>query len=204
MSIQTLPAQFEQHNLDIIIIGNERWARGSQVGLALGFAFSQQSMNKLHSRNKHEFGVDDTMVVELPTAGGAQLTRLYSAKGIAKVAMFANTDKAAAFRDWAAQMLTTPKPERETLNLKHPVDLRDELIATQRELINMQLIMLGRQNKEKRRLQPWTPEDDDNLIRLTREQGPERNWRTIAEAMGRTVMAVSSRGHILRVKGLVQ
>jgi prophage antirepressor-like protein len=107
VTITTLPAQFEQIPIDILIIGNERWARGSQVGSALGYSHAGVSMRRLYNRNAKEFGTDDTMVIELPTAGGPQLTRLYSAKGIAKIAMLADTPKAAAFRDWAAKVLTT-------------------------------------------------------------------------------------------------
>jgi hypothetical protein len=115
MTIHTLPAIHDGLPIDIIIIGGERWIRSSQIGLALGFAFAQPSMNRLFKRNSHEFGPDDTMVVELRTAGGLQLTRLFSDKGIAKIAMLASTPRAAAFRDWAATVLTTPKPEPELL-----------------------------------------------------------------------------------------
>jgi prophage antirepressor-like protein len=111
MSIINMPSIYDGHQLSIIIIGNERWLRSSQIGLALGYSFPQQSMNRIFKRNGSEFGVEDTMLVELPTDSGPQLTRLFSDKGIAKIAMLASTPKAAAFRDWAAQMLTAPKPE---------------------------------------------------------------------------------------------
>ncbi len=121
MSINTLPATFEGQNLDIIIIGNERWAMGAQIGHSLGYTMGAHAIGKIYKRNRSEFGLDDTMVVELPDAlGRDQLTRLYSAKGIAKLAMFANTPKAAAFRDWAAAVLTTPRSEPELL-LTQPV-----------------------------------------------------------------------------------
>ena len=110
MTINTLPARFDGQNLDIIIIGNERWLGGAQVGHSLGYMMAGHAIGKLYKRNAREFGPEDTMVVELPTNGGPQLTRLYSAKGVAKIAMFANTPKAAAFRDWAARQLTSPEP----------------------------------------------------------------------------------------------
>ena len=204
MTITTLPAQFEQTPLDIVIIGNERWVRGYQIGSALGYVSSAAAMAKLYRRNSKEFHDDDTMVVEMPSAGGRQLTRLYSAKGVAKIAMLANTEKAAGFRDWASTMLTTPKPDREVSNLKHAPDLRDELLATQRELINAQAMLIGRARKTTRVTIPWTSVDDELLIKLTKEQGRDRDWNAIAGAMGRSIQAVSSRGHILRVKGLVQ
>ena len=108
MTIQTLPALFESHPLDIIIIGNERFARAGQIGTALGYSSPGDAMRKLHTRHRDEFTLDDTMLVELPSSGGMQHTRLYSARGIAKISMLASTPRAASFRDWAATMLTSP------------------------------------------------------------------------------------------------
>lgn len=109
MTITTLPADFAGHSLDIIIIGNERWIRGPQIGGALGYVYSPaKAVQKIYQRNAAEFDSSDTMVVELPSSGGMQLTRLFSHKGAAKLAMLAQTPRAAEFRDWASRMLTTP------------------------------------------------------------------------------------------------
>jgi hypothetical protein len=205
MTISTLPAQFEHIPVDIVNVGNERWVVGAQIGHAMGYATGGHAIGKIYKRHAHEFQTDDTMVVEIPTAAGKRMTRLYSAKGIAKIAMLADTPKAAAFRDWAAGVLTTPTaPEPETLLLAPPADLRDELIATQRELINAQLILLGRRNKEKKQFVPWSAEEDAILVRLAQSQGLKRDWTSIAQSIGRSRQAVSSRGHILRVKGLIE
>jgi hypothetical protein len=45
------------------------------------------------------------MVVELPSSGGPQLTRLYNARGAALIALKANTPKAEAFRRWVLDVL---------------------------------------------------------------------------------------------------
>lgn len=106
MSIQKLPALFDGHNLDIIIIGNERWVMGPQLGAALGFADPGKAIRKLFHRNLREFSIEDCMTVEIfDRLHRPQLTRLFSATGVAKLAMLANTPRAAAFRDWAANML---------------------------------------------------------------------------------------------------
>lgn len=114
MTIQTLPATFAGHNLDIIIIGNERWLGGTQIGTALGYTFSPNTaIRKLYNRHSREFDISDTLVVELPSTGGKQLTRLFSHKGVAKLAMLARTERAVEFRDWAARVLTSPPPQPE-------------------------------------------------------------------------------------------
>jgi hypothetical protein len=84
-------------------------AKGSPDWGCLRIYAPRQSNPEIYSRNAAEFGLDDTMVVELRTSGGLQLTRLFSDKGVAKIAMLASTPKAAAFRDWAATVLTTPR-----------------------------------------------------------------------------------------------
>lgn len=115
MTISTLPATFAGHNLDIIIIGNERWAMAPQIATPLGFA-RPGAIRSLYQRHRREFDTSDTLVVELPDRlGRMQLTRLFSHKGVAKLAMLAQTPRAAEFRDWAARTLTTPKPEPELL-----------------------------------------------------------------------------------------
>lgn len=110
MTIKTLPATFADQTLDIVIIGNERWAMGPQIGAALGYPFDpSKAIRKIYQRNHTEFDTSDTMVVEIPDRlGRMQLTRLFSHKGVAKLAMLAQTPRAAQFRDWAAQQLTSP------------------------------------------------------------------------------------------------
>ncbi len=128
MTITTLAAHFDGQHLDIYTIHGTRWVRGNQIGYALGLTFPRVAMDKIHKRNAEEFGPDDTMIVDLPTAGGIQPTRVFSQKGVVKIAMFARSAKAAAFRDWAARMLTSPQPAPELL-LAPALSL-----STQREL----------------------------------------------------------------------
>lgn len=110
MTIETLPATFEGQSLDIYSIHGERWMMANQIGLSLELTFPSIAINKICKRNADEFGHDDTMLVDLPDAlGRMQPTRVFSHKGIVKIAMFAKTPKAAAFRDWAARVLTTPQ-----------------------------------------------------------------------------------------------
>ena len=85
MTTQILPATLEGHQLDIIIIGSERWARSDQIGLALELAFPSRAIRKIFKRHEHEFNDTDTMVVQLPTKSGRQLIRLFSAKGAMKI-----------------------------------------------------------------------------------------------------------------------
>lgn len=127
MTISTLPAAFAGYQIDIIIIGNERWVRGGQIGHPLGLTH-RRSLDRLLQKHRHEFDTSHTMVVELPTRGGNQLTRLFSEKGVAKLAMHAQTPEGARFREWAARTLTTPKPAPELLLAPAlPKELRDEL-----------------------------------------------------------------------------
>ena len=119
--------------------------------------------------------------------------------------MFASTPKAAAFRDWAATVLTSPReapPVAEPLLLDTPApDNRDEIIALQRELIEAQRLLLGRPSREKKINVPWTPEQDARLVELA--NAAKIDWVRISTQMGRSRMSVASRGHILRVKGLI-
>lgn len=125
MTIKTLPATFADHTLDIIIIGNERWAMGRQVGHCIGFSH-ERNFKRLFQKHQTEFDTSDTMVVEIPDRlGRMQLTRLFSHKGVAKLAMLAQTPRAAHFRDWAAQQLTSPPVPPPAPAL--PADLRTGL-----------------------------------------------------------------------------
>lgn len=173
MTINTLPALYQGQNLDLTVIGGERWLRSSQIGLALGFAFAQQSMNRIYKRNSHEFGPEDTMVVELPTNGGPQLTRLYSAKGVAKIAMFANTPRASAFRDWAARQLTSPEPvTAPVLSATALAELRTAWLAMGKHRQFLRYAKMGLSAREIGLLLGW------------KTSGPITKKRRAAEALG--------------------
>lgn len=110
MTISTLASSFDGHAIDIILIGGERYIRGAQAAQSLGYQHPKAAIRDLVKRHRSEFDSDEFIVVELPTPGGRQLTRLFSERGCMKLAMLASTPKAAAFRDWAAQVLTAPRP----------------------------------------------------------------------------------------------
>jgi hypothetical protein len=112
----TAVAEFDGQQLDIIEINGTSWLRGVQIGAALGLAFPAKAAAKIFRRHKAEFGPDETVVIELDTAGGKQLVRLFSSRGASRIALLANTPKAAEFRDWVLDRLdnfqggTNPAP----------------------------------------------------------------------------------------------
>lgn len=105
MQLIKLPERFEDTAFDAVIIGTERWLRGHQIGEALGFADGAKQVQKIWERNQREFDDSTTMLVQVPTGGGRQLVRLYSARGAALIALKANTPKAEAFRRWVLDVL---------------------------------------------------------------------------------------------------
>jgi len=73
----------------------------------VGYASPKESESKLFNRHKSELA-HLTRVVKLTTPrGGAQLTRCYTEEGVLKFCMFARTEKAAIFREWAVKKLKT-------------------------------------------------------------------------------------------------
>lgn len=100
----TLTASFQGTDLDIIEMNSVRYLRGPQIAGALGFV-NPKHISTLFKRAKSEFTPDMTTVVELPTAGGMQLVRIYSPRGAALLAMLAKTERAAAFRSWVLDVL---------------------------------------------------------------------------------------------------
>lgn len=97
---------FQGAALDIIDLHGQRWLRGPQIAGALGFA-NAKHISTLFKRHKSEFTPDMTSVVELPTAGGRQMVRIFSPRGAALIAMLAKTERAAAFRAWVLDTLET-------------------------------------------------------------------------------------------------
>lgn len=105
---QTL--SFEGRDLTITDINGVRWLRASQIGTALDLV-QQSAIRKIYNRHRKEFTEDMTAVIEIETGGGRQLTRLFSPRGAALIAMLAKTPRAAAFRAWVLTVLeTTPAP----------------------------------------------------------------------------------------------
>lgn len=122
---------FQGVALDIIDLSGQRWLRGPQIAGALGFA-SAKHISTLFKRHKPEFGYDMTSVVELPTAGGRQMVRIFSPRGAALIAMLAKTERAAAFRKW---VLDTLEAQELPMALPAPAALEPLLTAEARALL---------------------------------------------------------------------
>lgn len=105
MQLITLPDRFERTEFDAVVIGGETWLRGPQIGAALAFENPAKGVQKVWSRNEAEFDDSMTMLIQVPTAGGRQLVRLFNARGAALIAMKAQTPKGEAFRRWVLDVL---------------------------------------------------------------------------------------------------
>lgn len=105
MQLVTLPERFERTEFDAVLLGGETWLRGPQIGAALGFENPMKAIQKIWSRNEREFDDTTTLLMQVPTAGGRQLVRLYNARGAALIAMKAQTPKGEAFRRWVLDVL---------------------------------------------------------------------------------------------------
>jgi BRO family, N-terminal domain len=105
----SLPAHFSGNPINIITLHGQPWIMGGQIGHSLGYADPSREVARMIRRNPNEFTLDDMMVVQLPDAlGRLQLTRIFSRTGAIKIAMLSKTDRAVAFRDWAARTLANP------------------------------------------------------------------------------------------------
>ena len=105
MTMQTIQERFEETAIDILVIGAERWVRGPQIAEALGFRDPDEAAKQMFKRSRSEFDESTTLVIEVPTAGGPQLVRLFNARGAALFAMKARTPKGEAFRRWVLDVL---------------------------------------------------------------------------------------------------
>lgn len=105
MTIQRMQEAFDGQAVEVVAVGSERYVSGPQIGMALGFSDPVRAISKLFSRSQGEFDDGMTLVIEMPTAGGRQLVRLYNARGAALIAMKAQTPKGEAFRRWVLDVL---------------------------------------------------------------------------------------------------
>jgi prophage antirepressor-like protein len=109
---------FQETALDVIQMEGQNWLRGPQLGAALGFSGDhQKAIRTLYKRNAAEFTPEMTTALELPSAGGMQLTRIFSARGAALLAMLAKTDKAATFRAWVLDVLENRHEQSEEMEI---------------------------------------------------------------------------------------
>lgn len=96
---------FQDVEFDATDIHGTPWLRGPQIGGALGYADPAKAIQKIYDRNADEFDDSMTQIVELPSAGGIQAVRIFSARGCYLLGMFSNTDRAKAFRRWVLDVL---------------------------------------------------------------------------------------------------
>lgn len=111
---------FDDTQFDVVDIHNVPWLRGSQVASALGYSDPSRSISELFSRNADEFTDEMTQVVELPTAGGVQMVRIFSPRGCYLIGMLARTERAKAFRAWVLDVLEGRVVPRETKPMTIP------------------------------------------------------------------------------------
>jgi hypothetical protein len=93
-----------------VVINGRTWLRGGTICHALGL--TEESLRKLHQRNKEWFGPEDTTFVELPTEGGLQQVRLYSESGAFTIAVLSRQPQAVRLKMWLVRRLTNPDTPR--------------------------------------------------------------------------------------------
>ena len=110
---------FENTEFDVVDIHGVPWLRGPQIAGALGYNRDDRIAD-LYARNADEFTDEMTQVVELPTAGGVQMVRIFSPRGCYLVGMLARTERAKAFRAWVLDVLEGRVVPRETKPMTIP------------------------------------------------------------------------------------
>lgn len=111
---------FENTEFDVVDIHGVPWLRGYQIGKALDLSDPSQAIAKIYARNADEFTDEMTQVVELPTAGGVQMVRIFSPRGCYLIGMLARTERAKAFRAWVLDVLEGRVVPRETKPMTIP------------------------------------------------------------------------------------
>lgn len=118
--------KFQNNELEVININGMPYLRGRQIGDTLQLAKGYRAVQKIFQRHRNEFTPDMMLSIELPTNGGKQLTNVFSARGAALIAMYAQTPVAAQFRAFILDVLEgkqSTKAQAEQLNT-----LREELL----------------------------------------------------------------------------
>jgi uncharacterized protein with GYD domain len=105
MNLSTQVLVFQNTEFNVIEREGQCWVRSPQVGDALGYTKARISVDKIFKAHADEFTDRMTAVVELMTAGGKQMVRIFSLRGAHLLAMFARTPVAKAFRRWVLDIL---------------------------------------------------------------------------------------------------
>lgn len=109
MAQHLIPAEFNGTPVSIIEHAGQRWITAEEAGRCLGYAEPNvgQGIRNLYNRHLDEFGDEDSRQIDLICRDGKpRLTRIFSATGCMLLAMFANTDLAKEFRQWAKHVLS--------------------------------------------------------------------------------------------------
>lgn len=96
---------FQGVTLDTIAINGQDWVNGGQIGHALQLADPTRSIGRLFKRNRQQFTPDMTTAIELPTATGLRLTRVYSPRGVALLCLLSRSPVADRFRAFVLDRL---------------------------------------------------------------------------------------------------
>ncbi|MES2262087.1 MAG: alpha/beta hydrolase [Pseudomonadota bacterium] len=110
---------FQNIRFDVVLRAKQPWIPLSQLAIALysneGDSAGERGSLKetpfesrvrnIYRRHADEFTDKMTALVEMATAGGKQMVRIFSLRGAHLMAMFARTDVAKKFRKWALDIL---------------------------------------------------------------------------------------------------
>ena len=96
---------FEGADLDTITINGQEWLRGAQIGYPLELVNPVNAITKIYKRNRHQFTPDMTMTIGVQTAGGEQLARVYSPRGVALLCLLSRSPVADRFRAFVLDRL---------------------------------------------------------------------------------------------------
>jgi prophage antirepressor-like protein len=111
---------FQETKFEIVDLDGETGLRGMQIAYALGYKNPAQDIKNLYERNATEFTEDMTQVIDLPSAGGIQKTRVFSLRGAHLLGMLASTAKAKEFRRWVLDILDGRVAPQETGRMTFP------------------------------------------------------------------------------------
>lgn len=111
---------FHDTKFEVVDFDGEPWLRGAQVALALGYKNPENAIKDLYNRNAAEFTEAMTQVIELPSVGGIQKTRIFSLRGAHLLGMLSSTAKAIEFRRWVLDILDGRVAPQETGRMTYP------------------------------------------------------------------------------------
>lgn len=111
---------FQETKFEVVEFDGEPGLRGAQIALALGYKNPENAIKDLYNRNAAEFTEHMTQVIDLPSVGGIQKTRIFSLRGAHLLGMLASTAKAMDFRRWVLDILDGRVAPQETGRMTFP------------------------------------------------------------------------------------